>query len=279
MSSKERRRIGRVIRGGVYYLVVMTLLYGCSDRLILFPSRDPIATQGQTRLMVPGLAGQLEVFSMQAPAVKQTEPHAFVLHFIGNASRAEYEGPMVQEQWVDKGVEIWTVNYPGYGASQGSAKLASMAPGGLAAYDALAKVAGARPIFVSGNSIGTTVALYVAAHRPVAGLALHNPPPLRQLILGRHGWWNLWLAAGPVALSIPSDLDSLSNAQKVKAPAVFLSSEDDEVVPAIYHQKVIDAYAGPKKVIRLGGSSHNAALSHASLAELRKDIGWLLEEP
>jgi hypothetical protein len=40
----------------------------------------------------------------------------------------------------------------------------------------------------------------VAANRPCAGLVLTNPPPLRNMILQRFGWWNLWLLATPVAL-------------------------------------------------------------------------------
>jgi len=32
-----------------------------------------------------------------------------------------------------------------------------------------------------------------------ADLILTNPPPLRQLIMGHYGWWNLWLAAAPQA--------------------------------------------------------------------------------
>ena len=51
---------------------------------------------------------------------------------------------------------------------------------------------------------------HVAANRPVAAIVLQNPPPLRQLILGHYGWWNLWLIATPVALGVPSELDSLN---------------------------------------------------------------------
>src|SRR6478736_2180132 len=64
------------------------------------------------------------------------------------------------------------------------------------------------PIYVFGASIGSAVAMDVAANREVRGLILHNPPPLRQIILRNYGWWNLWLLAGPVALQIPRELDS-----------------------------------------------------------------------
>src|SRR5690348_13115643 len=58
-----------------------------------------------------------------------------------------------------------------------------------------------------------------------------RPPPMRQLILGHDGWWNGWLLAGPVARSVPSELDSIANAKAVTAPAVFILAGRDDVVP------------------------------------------------
>ena len=104
--------------------------------------------------------------------------------------------------WNDRAVEIWGMNYPGFGGSAGPARLSKMGPSAVAAFDELERHAGDRPIVVYGASIGAAAALHVAASRPadIAGLILHNPPPLREMILRRFGWWNLWLLAGPVAL-------------------------------------------------------------------------------
>src|SRR5437899_673838 len=76
-------------------------------------------------------------------------------------------------------VEIWAVNYPGFGGSSGPAQLRLIPSAALAAFDALQSKAGTRPIIVFGTSLGATVALHVAAHRNVHGIVLHNPPPLR----------------------------------------------------------------------------------------------------
>ena len=124
-----------------------------------------------------------------------------------------------------------------------------------------------------GTSIGATAALHVAAHRPVAGLILQNPPPLREMILRRFGWWNLWLLAGPVALQIPKDLDSIANVRKrlVRA-AIFLLAEKDEVVPPGYHKLVVDAYAGEKRVISLPSAHHNDPIEGTALADLNNGL-------
>ena len=96
------------------------------------------------------------------------------------------------------------------------------------------------------------------------------------MILRRFGWWNLWLLAGPVALQIPKDLDSIENAKAIHTPAIFLLAEKDEVVPARYHWLVVDAYAGEKRVISLCGAHHNDPIEGVALADLNDALSWLL---
>ncbi|HET6252151.1 MAG TPA: alpha/beta fold hydrolase [Tepidisphaeraceae bacterium] len=253
------------------------VLFGCADRLILFPTRQPISGLAAKPLIVAGPVGKLEIWKMPSLGAVAHRPKAYVLTFVGNASRAEWDAEQVAEQWNDLPVEVWAVNYPGYGQSEGSAKLSSIAPASVAAFDALKQQAGDKPIFVAGRSIGTAAALYVAAHRPVSGVILHSPPPLRSLIMGRFGWWNLWLAAIPVSLSVPADLDSIANARHSTVPAIFIVTGGDTLVPPEYQQKVIDAYAGPKQLIVMPGVDHNDSIPGPALAELRKKLGQLLK--
>src|SRR5947207_11239159 len=96
------------------------------------------------------------------------------------------------------------------------------------------------------------------------------------MILRRFGWWNLWLLAGPVALQIPEDLNSIRNAKAIRAPAIFLLAEKDEVVAPRYHRLVVDAYAGEKRVISLRGAYHNDPIQGMALADLYNALDWLL---
>jgi hypothetical protein len=258
----------------------MLMIFGpCVDHLVLYPSTERVVVQGASRIAIPpaaGLPGEVEVWTMRTPAVAAgAEPKAFVLAFIGNADRGEYAAERTMEDWADRPVEVWGVNYPGYGGSTGPARLATIGPAALSAYDALHAVAGSRPIFVSGLSLGTAAALHVSANRPVAGLVLHNPPPLRKMILERYGWWNLWLIAGPAAMHIPSDLDSIANARRTTAPGTFLLAENDHVVPPRFQQAVVAAYAGEQRLIPLPGADHNDPPAAAQEAELHAAIDWL----
>jgi pimeloyl-ACP methyl ester carboxylesterase len=248
-----------------------------SDHLILFPTTAPINAGGAVRRTVPFENGQLEVWTAQSrQARSKGSADLYLLRFYGNADRAERWPVAEAEMWNDRAVEIWGMNYPGFGGSTGPARLSKIGPAALAVFDELKRHAVDRPIIPFGTSIGATAALRIAAQRPVVGLILQNPPPLRQMILRRFGWWNLWLLAGPVALQIPKDLDSVANARAIHAPAIFLLAEKDEVVPSRYHQLVVDAYAGEKRVIPLRGAYHNDPIERAALTDLNSALNWLL---
>ena len=247
------------------------------DHLILFPTRTAIHAGGAVRKTIPFENGQLELWVAQSQAARSKgNADVYVLRFYGNADRAERWPAEEAEMWNDRAVEIWGMNYPGFGGSTGPARLSKIGPAALAAFDELRRDAGDRPIVPFGTSIGATAALHVAASRPVTGLILQNPPPLREMILRRFGWWNLWLLAGPVALQIPEDLDGIANAKAIRAPAIFLLAEKDEVVPARYHRIVVDAFVGEKRVISLRGAHHNDPIEGTALADFNRGIDWLL---
>ena len=254
------------------------ILFGhLPDHLILFPTTAPIDAEGAVRKMLPFQNGQLEVWTAKSRLAQQKGgADIYVLRFYGNADRADRWVAAEAEEWNDRAVEVWGMNYPGFGRSIGPARLSRIGPAALAAFDELKRQAGGRPIVLFGASIGATAALHVVAQRPVTGLILHNPPPLRQMILRQFGWWNLWLLAGPIALQIPRELDSVSNAKAIHAPAVFLLAEKDEVVAPRFHRLVVAAYAGKKRVISLSGAYHNDPIKGAALGDLNCALEWLL---
>ena len=273
------------------------------DRLILFPTRSPIDAGSAVRKTIPFEDGELEIWIAQSRrAQQQGRADVFILRFYGNADRADRWPAMEAEMWNDRSVEIWGMNYPGFGGSTGPARLSRIGPAALAAFDELQRQATSQsavasavpsgatpssalttahtqaPIVLFGTSIGVTAALNVAASHPteIAGIILHNPVPLREIILRQFGWWNLWLLAGPVALQIPLDLDSIVNARASRAPAIFLLAEKDEIVAPRFHRLVVEAYAGEKRVIELPGAHHNDSIEGTALADLNNALDWML---
>jgi uncharacterized protein len=286
------------------------------DHLILFPTKAPIDAGGAVRRTIPFEDGDLEIWTAQSQLARQQgRADVFILRFYGNADRADRWPAMEAEMWKDRAVEIWGMNYPGFGGSTGPTRLARIGPAAIAAFDelkrhaanksavastlsagasakedvpseptpssALTTAQGTAPIVVFGTSIGATAALYVAVSHPteIAGLILQNPPPLREMILRQFGWWNLWLLAGPVALQIPRDLDCIANASTSRAPAIFLLAERDEIVAPRFQRLVVQAYAGEKRIIELHDARHNDPVEGAALADLSHALDWLLGKP
>jgi pimeloyl-ACP methyl ester carboxylesterase len=255
----------------------MIALAPLPDRLVLFPTTDRIDAGAAIRKPIPFDSGELEIWTAASKLAQQRgQPEIYVLRFYGNADRAERWVAAEAEMWDNRAVEVWGMNYPGFGSSTGPARLARLGPAALAAFDALKSAAGDRPIILFGASLGTTTALHVAAHRKIAGLILHNPPALRQIILRQFGWWNLWLLAGPLAQNIPADLDSIANAKAIRVPAIFLLAEKDEVVAPRFQRLVVEAYAGEKRVISLIRANHNSPVEGAGLTSFHTALDWLL---
>jgi pimeloyl-ACP methyl ester carboxylesterase len=264
-----------ILLAGAVACVTMIGACGNADRFILPPVPDPAPNDGSPREMIAYRDGKVEAFHARSPGAANVEPEAFVLRFSGDAGGA---AKYFASRWQHRPVEVWVVNYPGYGGSTGPRTLGALASASLAAYDDLKKRAGDRPIILEGFSLGTVPALHVAANRPVAGAILQNPPPLRDVIL-THGWWNLWLLAGPVARGVPKEFDSLANAKRCTAPAVFLVAEKDRSIPPKLQGRIHDAYAGEKRMILQRGADHADPLDEATEAQLHEAMDWLLKRP
>jgi uncharacterized protein len=250
------------------------------DWLVLYPTTEAASAGKAIRRTVSFRNGDLEIWVSRSPVARVSgRPDFYLLCFYGNASRAEFGADADANLFPDKSVEAWSVNYPGYGASTGPARLSKIGPAALVAFDALASIAGDRPIVLLGYSLGATAALYVAAHRRVTGVILQDPPALREMFLGQHGWWNLWLLAGPLALKLPKELDSVANAKAVQAPGIIVVDEQDEVVAPKYQALVIQAYANNKQVVSVRDGLHLSALAGSALLQVQGWVNKLLLGP
>ena len=267
-----RLTAARRLSSALVALLTAAALAGCANTALLHPSTDPLVPGGAERIVLDAQAGSLETW--QTPGTRGgTRP--VVLAFGGNADRAESLFRRVTEVLDGVPVDVVAVNYPGFGGSAGEATLEGVAAAGTASFDALRRDASSRAVFVWGESLGATVAIHVAAERDVAGVVVRNPPALRRLVVQRHGWWNLWLAAGSVALQVPDALNPPDTAPRASAPAVFVMSPDDRVVPIEYQRRVFAAYGGPRREVLLDGG-HNDPLDEWEAEAVRSAIVELL---
>ena len=174
------------------------------------------------------------------------------------------------------GLDLYAVNYRGFGPSSGAASLAAIGADSLRVFDAIAArpEIGHRPILVYGYSIGTLAALTVAADRPVAGIVLQGAPSSAKEVIPKMRRSLPWYVRGLVRLRPSPDVaDSkpqpIDLVPKVKAPLLSIHGTKDVVVAIKFGRKVFDAAGSPKKTwCEIKGGEHMGLwTAHQSEAE------------
>ena len=246
-----------------------------ADRLILQPTTNPVSAFGKNRITLPCGNDTIEAWTQRIGATRSDHADVFVLKFVGTDERAERTNYQPLSCWNDLRGEVWAVNPPGYGGSTGRASLRNFAAAGRTAYEAIRERANGRPLVVMGTSLGCITALYLGANFEIDAMVLRNPPPLRQLIVGEHGWWNLWVGAMLVSTQVPDYLCSIRNAAKCSVPAVFVGSKRDRLVPPAYQVRIVKAYAGPRRIMRLRKANHSTPMNAMEQIRFRREMEWL----
>lgn len=176
------------------------------------------------------------------------KPDYYILHLGGVRKRAEIGMDReIFDKLPKKRFRVWALNYPGFGESEGNASLKLLVPAALEAFDLLRIQANGVPILLSGQSIGTAVALALARQRAeVAGLILLNPGSFEGMVQSS---WFLWTVSNCWDSRILRELNSVENAEQIPVPAVFLKSLKNQAVPVEFQIKIFNSYAGKKEIV------------------------------
>lgn len=135
----------------------------------------------------------------------------------------------------------YLVNYRGYGASDvprsGIASARTLVADSVALLDLVAAGHPAAPVAVVGRSIGSGIAVQVAARRPVARIALSTPFDSLSAVAADLARVPQWLAA----LLIPDHLSSLAAVPKLESPVLVLRAGRDTMVRPARTQALVEA--------------------------------------
>ena len=151
---------------------------------------------------------------------------------------------------------IFLINYRSYGGSSGMPTETGNFSDALAIYDHIKK--DHSQISVAGRSLGSGVATYLAANRPIENAALITP--YDSILNIAKANYSLF----PVSLLLKDRYDSVSRAKAVTAKVLVLAAEHDVVIPMFNTQKLVDAFKEDQvelKVIKNTG--HNDVSSNA----------------
>lgn len=257
----------------------MSLWLRIANRLILENTTHYVDAEDRQRQLIETSSGNMEAWIVRSIRQAKNRAALYVLKFPGTGGRAERGGSHPCEVLSPNDYEVWTINPPGYGGSQGVACITNISEVSQKSWQAIATHASETPIVVVGNSLGSMYALHVAARFPVAGVFLRNPTPLTEMILGRYSWWNFGLFTRKVCAQIPPDVRVLPNAGQATAPLFMVTSTHDRLVPPRYQQMLADAYAGNVTVFEIENADHHTPIPEdqipaytAALEDWRKEL-------
>ena len=241
------------VAAAVGYLGVTALVWLMQEKLLFYPQAAiprPAAPPGwriedvslQTR-DGKRLAGVLALPPAPRPPL--------VIYFGGNAQEATSFAPSAPAVYGERAVLL--VNYRGYGESEGRPGEAALVSDGIEIFDWATR----RPdidasrIALHGASLGTGVAVQVAARRPARCVVLTSPFA-SALDVAREMY--PWL---PVAWLLRHPFDSAAHAPQLRMPALVLMGSADTLIPPRHSERLAALWGGPAERVSFEGFGHN----------------------
>ena len=242
-----------LLAGLVGYFGVAGLVWLAQENLMFYPRAavpTPVAPRGwrieevaYTAKDGTTLAGVL--------ALPGTARAPLVIYYGGNAEEVTSFAPAAPQTYGDRAVLL--VNYRGYGASKGRPGEAAIVSDALELFDWAARRddIDRDRIAVHGRSLGSGVAVQVAAARP-ARCAVLTSPFASALDVAKEFY--PWL---PVSILMRHTFDSAAHAGKLRVPALFLMGDADNIVAKHHSERLADVWGGPAERAVFAGFGHN----------------------
>jgi uncharacterized protein len=226
----------------IAYLSVLAYLYVFQRQLQYFPDRSRpqlglLSDQGVREVQLPTADG-LSLLSWYLPP---REGRKVILYFHGNGGNIGYRADRMQRFGRD-GYGVLLAGYRGYGGNPGSPSEAGLYADAQAGLDFLGRegIAAGR-LVLYGESLGSGVAVHLAAQRPVAAVILESPYTSVAALAQYHYPYI------PASLLIWDRFDSLSRIGELKAPLLILVGGQDTIVPPRFSKALFDAAPEPKE--------------------------------
>ena len=195
-----------------------------------------------------------------------------LVYYGGNAE--EVSGQLDEAGRFD-GYSLLLMNYRGYGGSGGKPGESALYSDALRVFDYAAARADVDPrqMVVMGRSLGTAVAVHVAARRGARGVLLVSPYDSMKEVGGHH---HPYL---PVSLLLRHRFEAIADAPGIMVPLLALAAPGDNIVPVENSRRLVEAWGGPHQLLEIVGASHNLfgaspeywVAIGAFLAELRSE--------
>jgi fermentation-respiration switch protein FrsA (DUF1100 family) len=235
------------------YLGVAGLVWLTQEGMMFFPrpATGTVAAPAGWRLEQVSLDARDGTRLAGVLALPPVERAPLVIYFGGNAEEVTEYAPQVAAEYGDRAVLL--VNYRGYGASGGKPGEKAMVSDAIELFDWAARHPrlDAGRVALHGRSLGSAVAVQLAADRPVRCVVLTSP--FASAVDVARDFYS-WL---PVALLMRHPFDLAAVAPRVKAPALVIYGEDDSIIKPRQSERLASIWGGPVERVPLPGFGHN----------------------
>jgi esterase/lipase len=234
------------------YAVAMVLLH---PKFIYPFGENPLVDTEFTAVVLDDTQGHLYVTEGDPKGVT-------VLYFMGNVGSLAYSG-MHLNMHRDFGYRVAALGYPGGGGISGQPSERLLKAQALESYDWLA-TQHEDPIVVHGYSLGTGLALHVAANRDVEAIILDAPYARMCDLMTQASWLPACYLPGV------QRWNSLVYADKIDAPVLVLHGVSDDLIPISHGQKLVLAMSESENDVifaPLAEANHNNIFRHPLYVE------------
>jgi uncharacterized protein len=244
------------------YLALAGTIYA-QQRAILFrpdTARVAPASAGLGNLdeITLDAAGAPRLIAWEARPADASRPVVLYLH--GNGGNLARRSSRFR-QLTANGAGLLAVSWRGYGGSEGKPSEAGFREDARAAVARLkAQDVGPERLVIFGESLGSGVAIMLAAEMPVRALILDSPYESIASIAAERYWWL------PVNLLIRDPFRAIEAAPRVTAPVLAAACTDDWLTPYAGAQRLMEAFRGPKRLITFDRRCHIPGMAGAGEA-------------
>ena len=255
------------------YVGMAAILYFAQRSMMYFP---------ETIHTVPAAAGLPEaeqvtltskdgvrIFAWHVPPIAD-KPVIIYLHGNGGALRYRVER---FRKLIANGIGLVGIEYRGYGGSNGSPTEAGLIADGEAGYDFAAARYSRQQLVVWGESLGTGVAVALAAEKPVGRVILEAPFTSAAAVASLRYWYM------PVRLLMKDQYRSDERIGKITAPVLILHGVRDHIVPFAMGERMFELTIAPKHIVRFLDGDHEDLDANGALLAVTRFLDGELDRP
>jgi fermentation-respiration switch protein FrsA (DUF1100 family) len=249
------------------YVGLVALLYVVQRALMYFPDATRVAPAAA------GLSAAEEVL-LDTPDGERViawhlPPRAdrpVVLYLHGNGGALSHRAERFRALTAD-GTGLVAIDYRGFGGSTGNPTEPGLVIDAETAYGFAAARYPAARIAVWGESLGTAVAVALAAERPIGHLVLEAPFTSAVDVAARR------YPFVPVSWLMKDQFRSDLRIAAVAAPLLVLHGARDTIVPIEFGERLFALAHEPKRFVRFPGGEHEGLDRLGALAAVKTFLG------